>query len=76
MLSPNHKVTLNKQGKETRYTIALFSFLSNKVQVPDEFVDDEHPLQFKPFDHVDLLNFYVTEKGRTSQNIVKDFCGV
>jgi len=76
VLSPNHKVTMDKQGKETRYTIALFSFLSKKVQIPDEFVDDDHPLQFKPFDHIDLLNFYVTENGRKSQNILKDFCGV
>ena len=76
VLSPNHKVTMDKQGKETRYTIALFSFLNKKVQIPDEFVDDDHPLQFKPFDHIDLLNFYVTENGRKSQNILKDFCGV
>ncbi|KAI3803421.1 hypothetical protein L1987_31572 [Smallanthus sonchifolius] len=76
VLSPNHKVTLDKRGKETRYTIALFSFLSKKVQVLDEFVDDEHPLQFKPFNHVDLLNFYDTETGRRSQNILQDFCGV
>nr|XP_043625168.1 probable 2-oxoglutarate-dependent dioxygenase AOP1 [Erigeron canadensis] len=78
VLSPNHKVTLllDKKGKETRYTIALFSFLSKKVQVPEEFVDDQHPLKFKPFEHVDLLNFYATETGRRSQNILEDFCGV
>ncbi|XP_024980025.1 probable 2-oxoglutarate-dependent dioxygenase AOP1 [Cynara cardunculus var. scolymus] len=76
VLSPNHKVTMDNEGKETRYTIALFSFLSKPVKVPDEFVDNEHPLQFKPFDHVDLLNFYVTENGRKSQDILKDFCGV
>ncbi|CAH1425560.1 unnamed protein product [Lactuca virosa] len=76
VLSPNHKVTMDKHGKETRYTIALFSFLSKKVEVPDELVDYEHPLKFKAFDHVDLLNYYVTENGRKSQNILQDFCGV
>ncbi|KAK1416824.1 hypothetical protein QVD17_25941 [Tagetes erecta] len=77
VFSPNHKVTLDvNKGKETRYTIALFTFLSEKVQVPNEFVDDEHPLQFKPFNHVDLLKFYDTDTGRRSQNILKDFCGV
>ncbi|XP_012856134.1 PREDICTED: probable 2-oxoglutarate-dependent dioxygenase AOP1.2 [Erythranthe guttata] len=78
VLSPNHKVTLHKNGiKETRYTIALFSFLSKMVKVPEEFVDDdENPLQFKPFVHVDLLKFYDTDHGRRSQNILKDFCGV
>ncbi|KAI3455375.1 hypothetical protein Pfo_012038 [Paulownia fortunei] len=76
VLSPNHKVTMDKNGKETRYTIALFSFLSKMVEVPEELVDDEHPLQFKPFVHVDLLKFYDTDYGRRSQNILKDFCGV
>ncbi|KAL7099784.1 hypothetical protein ACP275_09G107400 [Erythranthe tilingii] len=78
VLSPNHKVTLHKNGiKETRYTIALFSFLSKMVKVPEEFVDDDkNPLQFKPFVHVDLLKFYDTDHGRRSQNILKDFCGV
>ncbi|KAM7480402.1 hypothetical protein LguiA_028615 [Lonicera macranthoides] len=75
VLSPNHKVTMNMYGKETRYTIALFSFLSKTVQVPDEFVDDENPLQFRPFVHVDLLKFYDTDHGRRSQNILQDFCG-
>ncbi|KAL3511833.1 hypothetical protein ACH5RR_024550 [Cinchona calisaya] len=76
VLSPNHKVTMDTNGKETRCTIALFSFLSKMVEVPEELVDDKNPLQFKPFVHVDLLNFYATDHGRTSQNILKDFCGV
>lgn len=46
------------------------------VEVPEELVDNEHPLEFKPFVHVDLLNFYDTDHGRRSQNILKDFCGV
>ncbi|GFP95366.1 probable 2-oxoglutarate-dependent dioxygenase aop1.2 [Phtheirospermum japonicum] len=76
VLSPSHRVTMDKNGKETRYTIALFSFLSKTIQVPDELVDDEHPLQYKPFVHLDLLKFYDTDCGRGSQNILKDFCGV
>ncbi|KAL0415299.1 UNVERIFIED_CONTAM: 2-oxoglutarate-dependent dioxygenase AOP3 [Sesamum latifolium] len=76
VLSPNHKVTLEKNGKETRYTMAQFSFLSKMVEVPEELVDDQNPLQFKPFAHVDLLKFYATDHGRRSQNILKEFCGV
>ncbi|KAA8541853.1 hypothetical protein F0562_023005 [Nyssa sinensis] len=75
VLSPNHRVTMDMNGKKTRYTVALFSFLSKMVQVPEELVDDEHPLQFKPFVHVDLLKFYDTDHGRRTQNILKDFCG-
>ncbi|XAR50597.1 hypothetical protein NMG60_11004958 [Bertholletia excelsa] len=76
VLSPNHRVTMDKDGKETRYTVALFSFLSKDIEAVEELVDDKHPLQFKPFVHVDLLNFYATDHGRRSQNILKDFCGV
>lgn len=76
VLSPSHRVTLDKNGRDTRYTIALFSFLSKLVEVPPALVDDEHPLQFKPFVHVDLLKFYDTDHGRRSQHILKDFCGV
>ncbi|KAL2458717.1 2-oxoglutarate (2OG) and Fe(II)-dependent oxygenase superfamily protein [Forsythia ovata] len=76
VLSPNHKVIMNMNGRETRYTIALFSFLSCIVEVPEELVDDEHPLEFKPFVHVDLLKFYDTDYGRRTQNLLKDFCGV
>lgn len=76
VFSPNHRVTLNKDGDKTRYTIALFSFLSKNIEVPEELVDKEHPLQYKSFVHVDLLNFYATEHGQKSQNILKDFCGV
>ncbi|KAI5660554.1 hypothetical protein M9H77_29347 [Catharanthus roseus] len=71
--SPNHRVTEEENGKETRSTIALFTFLSKMVEVPQELVDDENPLHFKPFVDVDLLNFYATESGRRSQNILKDF---
>ena len=67
---------MDKNGKDTRYTIALFSFLSKNIEVPEELIDDKNPLQFKPFAHVDLLNFYATDHGRRSQNILKDFCGV
>ncbi|XP_074375730.1 putative 2-oxoglutarate-dependent dioxygenase AOP1 [Apium graveolens] len=78
VLSPNHKVTMSLSGNETRYNVALFSFLNNMkmVEVPEEFVDEEHKLQFKPFVHVDLLKFYDTDLGRRSQNILQDFCGV
>ncbi|XP_057772949.1 2-oxoglutarate-dependent dioxygenase AOP2-like [Salvia miltiorrhiza] len=77
VLSPSHKVTMDIKGKETRYTMGLFSFLSKTVEVPEELIDDDqNPLKFKPFAHLDLLKFYDTEQGRRSQNILQDFCGV
>ena len=76
MLSPIHKVTMDSEGKETRYTAGLFTFVTKTVEVPEELVDGQHPLKFKPFLHMDLLKFYETEQGRRSQNLLQDFCGV
>ncbi|KAL1565080.1 putative 2-oxoglutarate-dependent dioxygenase AOP1 [Salvia divinorum] len=76
VLSPSHKVIMDINGNETRYTAALFSFLSKTVEAPEELIDDEHPLKYKPFAHVDLLKFFDTERGLRSQDILQDFCGV
>ncbi|KAJ7951843.1 2-oxoglutarate-dependent dioxygenase [Quillaja saponaria] len=65
--SPNHKVVMS--GKETRYSMGLFAFNRGILQVPEELVDDEHPLQYKPFNHLGLLNF-------TYVSSMKDYCGV
>lgn len=65
-------------GNETRYTVGIFTFLKDNkmIEVAEELVDEEHPLQFQPFVHIDLIKFFDTERGRRSQNLVKDFCGV
>ncbi|KAK6912128.1 Non-hem dioxygenase N-terminal domain [Dillenia turbinata] len=68
--SPNHQVIMN--GDEVRYSLALFSFSNEMVKVPEELVDDEHPLKFKPFDHFELLQHYYTDTGRSSECTVRN----
>ncbi|PNX59260.1 gibberellin 20 oxidase, partial [Trifolium pratense] len=65
--SPNHKVLMN--GNEKRYSLGLFAFYKGLLQVPEELIDEEHPLQYKPFDHLALLNFGYSVN-------IKDFCGI
>ncbi|KAK7267134.1 hypothetical protein RIF29_19798 [Crotalaria pallida] len=65
--SPNHKVMMN--GNETRYSLGLFAFFRGTLQVPEELVDEDHPMQYKPFDHLALLNY-------TYSVHIKDYCGV
>ncbi|KAF8011702.1 hypothetical protein BT93_J2088 [Corymbia citriodora subsp. variegata] len=72
--SPTHKVTIN--GKEDRYSLALFSFNNGTLQVPEELVDDDHPLKYKPFDHLGLLRFFRTDEGYKSECPIKAYCGV
>ncbi|KAJ1382117.1 Oxoglutarate/iron-dependent dioxygenase [Sesbania bispinosa] len=65
--APNHKVLMN--GNETRYSLGLFAFYRGILKVPEELIDEEHPLQYKPFDHLALLNFAYSAN-------IKAYCGV
>ncbi|CAJ1967671.1 unnamed protein product [Sphenostylis stenocarpa] len=66
--SPNHKVLMSN-GNETRYSLGLFAFYKGIMKVPEELIDEEHPVQYKPFDHLALLNF-------TYSANMKAYCGV
>ncbi|KAB2617729.1 2-oxoglutarate-dependent dioxygenase AOP1 [Pyrus ussuriensis x Pyrus communis] len=69
-----HQVIM-KQNK-TRLSIGLFSWLNGTVQVPEELIDDKHPLSYKPFDHFSYLHFSVTPEGKQSKCAIKTYCGV
>ncbi|KAJ4968178.1 hypothetical protein NE237_014879 [Protea cynaroides] len=72
--NPLHRVIMN--GKDTRFSIALFSFSKGMIQTPDELVDEEHPLLFKPFDNFGFLRFYSTEEGQKAESTIKAYCGL
>lgn len=67
-------------GSEVRYSVVLFSRREGMTEVPEELIDDEHPLQFKPFDTVGLMWYfitdYVTEDGPKEKSAIKAYCGV
>ncbi|XP_059664678.1 probable 2-oxoglutarate-dependent dioxygenase AOP1 [Cornus florida] len=72
-----HRVVMT--GNETRYSVGLFS--SSKegyiIKAPDELVDEEHPLRFKPYEFSEYQKFFKTEEGRKIHEYgVKVFCGV
>ncbi|KAF7804039.1 putative 2-oxoglutarate-dependent dioxygenase AOP1 [Senna tora] len=66
--APIHKVVMNR-GSEKRYSLALFSFMRGIVEVNEELVDEQHPLKYKSFHHLGLLNF-------TYAAHIKDYCGL
>ncbi|XP_021906538.1 LOW QUALITY PROTEIN: probable inactive 2-oxoglutarate-dependent dioxygenase AOP2 [Carica papaya] len=72
--SPKHRVLMS--GKIDRYSLGLFSFNNGVLQVPEELVDQDHPLLYKPFDHLGLLRFYRTPEGSKAQCPIKAYCGV
>ncbi|KAL1368099.1 hypothetical protein HN51_022221 [Arachis hypogaea] len=71
-----HRVIMNN-AKEIRYSMGLFTFNGDIVQMPEEFVDDKNPLRYKPlFDHFDYLRFFDKEKIIDSDLRVKAYFGV
>ncbi|KAL5574618.1 hypothetical protein UlMin_016317 [Ulmus minor] len=74
--SPYHRVMM--KGNEARYSLGLFSIpkAGYIIKAPEELVDEEHPLLFKPFDHVEFLGFYYSEAGQRAESALKTYCGV
>lgn len=74
--SPFHRVMMS--GNEARYSAGLFSIPKGGsiIKAPEELVDEEHPLLFKPFDHVEFLKSYYTEQGQRDQSALRTYCGV
>ncbi|KAM3308125.1 putative 2-oxoglutarate-dependent dioxygenase AOP1 [Capsicum chacoense] len=73
--SPYHRVMM--KGNEARYSVGLFSIpkAGYMIKAPEELVDDDHPLLFKPFDHVEFLAFYYTEEGQRCASALNTYCG-
>ena len=72
-----HRVTI--RGNEERYSTALFSRPKTgyMVTAPEELVDEEHPLLFKPFCVIKFLEyFYYNAEARKHVNALKAYCGV
>ncbi|KAF6166971.1 hypothetical protein GIB67_030664 [Kingdonia uniflora] len=75
LFSPPHRVMMT--GNEARYSTGLFSIpkAGYIVKAPEELVDEDHPLLFKPYDHVEFLGFYYTEEGQKAKSALKTYCG-
>ncbi|XP_031105986.1 probable 2-oxoglutarate-dependent dioxygenase AOP1 [Ipomoea triloba] len=74
--SPYHRVMMS--GNEARYSAGLFSIpkAGYIIKAPQELVDEQHPLLFNPFDHVEFLGFYYSEEGQKCQSALATYCGV
>ncbi|MBA0695756.1 hypothetical protein Goari_002358, partial [Gossypium aridum] len=72
ILSPRHQVVMS--GNIDRYSLGLFAFNNGTIQVPEELVDDLHPLKYSTFDHLGLLRYYRTDEGYNSKCPIKAYC--
>ncbi|OMO69332.1 Oxoglutarate/iron-dependent dioxygenase [Corchorus olitorius] len=61
--SPNHRVMMVTENK-ARYCAGLFAAPKGgyQVKIPEELVDEQNPLMFKPFDFEEFLEFHVSKE--------------
>ncbi|THG00222.1 hypothetical protein TEA_020655 [Camellia sinensis var. sinensis] len=69
-------LVITMKGDKDRYTLAQFSMMKEIVETPEELVDQEHPSQFKPFDHFECLEFYGRPENRMLESAIKTYCGM
>lgn len=65
-------------GDETRHS-ALYFVLPRDghiVKVPEELVDEQHPLQFRPFEYVEYIKFAFSDATAKTGCCLEDYCGV
>ncbi|KAI3444758.1 hypothetical protein Pfo_001423 [Paulownia fortunei] len=74
IFAARHQVIM--KGDKPRYCLALFSFNHGTIHIPEELVDSEHPLQFKPFDNFGLAKFYLSGATPMTESTAKAYCGV
>ncbi|PHU15687.1 hypothetical protein BC332_16892 [Capsicum chinense] len=65
-------------GNGERYSLS-FPLIPKEgyiIKVPEELVDEDHPLLYKPFDDSKLFPFFMSEGRRGVSATLEDFCGV
>ncbi|EEF46334.1 probable 2-oxoglutarate-dependent dioxygenase AOP1 [Ricinus communis] len=73
--SPCHRVMMS--GSKTRYSAVLFTVPKEGyvIKAVEELVDDEHPLQFKPFEYLEYLKLRYAEVGKNFESPLKAYFG-
>ncbi|EXC25839.1 Protein SRG1 [Morus notabilis] len=71
--SCEHQVMVSED--KIRYSAGLFTFIKGVMQVPEELIDDEYPLRYKPFDHAEY-NRYLLSEDRDKNCPINAFCGI
>ena len=55
-----HRVMMSRDIKEERYSFAMFGLPKEEfmIQVPNELIDNEHPLLYQPFNFAEYVNYF------------------
>ncbi|OMP00230.1 Oxoglutarate/iron-dependent dioxygenase [Corchorus olitorius] len=75
--SPKHRVMVTEN--KARYCAGLFATPKGgyQVKIPEELVDEQNPLMFKPFDYEEFLDYFSSQlaKGDLSAGL-KAYCSI
>ncbi|CAM8973103.1 unnamed protein product [Rhodiola kirilowii] len=73
----NHRVNMTGKTKP-RYSCAMFTNLNGPTKTPEELVDEEHPLRFKPYIHEEYLHAYYEHRRGPNKGIytLETYCGI
>ncbi|CAI9101308.1 OLC1v1038601C1 [Oldenlandia corymbosa var. corymbosa] len=74
ILSTKHQVIMN--GDKPRYCLAMFTLNEGTIEIPEELVDEDHPLQYKPFENMGLVHFYLGGTSDMTGSTAKTYCGI
>ncbi|KAI6705881.1 hypothetical protein NL676_008843 [Syzygium grande] len=71
-----HRVVVREES-QVRYSLGTFSYVSRMIKTPEEFIDEAHPRQYKPFNHIDFLCYYDSSDNHVkTESLIKIYCGV
>ncbi|PHT67081.1 hypothetical protein T459_31506 [Capsicum annuum] len=72
---PTHQVIV---GNEERYSMGFINIPKEGyiIKVPEELVDEDHPLLYKPFDCSKFLPFTIAEARRGNVVTLESYCGI
>ncbi|GMN27817.1 hypothetical protein TIFTF001_049400 [Ficus carica] len=72
--SCEHRVMVKED--KVRYSIGLFSVAQGVIHVPEELVDDKHPLKYKPLDMAEYTRFTIEGGAARQGSRLKAFYGI
>ncbi|KAL0429091.1 UNVERIFIED_CONTAM: putative 2-oxoglutarate-dependent dioxygenase AOP1 [Sesamum radiatum] len=77
MAGDSYQASSANERRQAQILSGLVSYNHGTTHIPEELVDTEHPLQFKPFDSYGLLRFYLSRaQSDMSGSSAKEYCGV
>ncbi|KAF8020683.1 hypothetical protein BT93_G1191 [Corymbia citriodora subsp. variegata] len=72
----DYQVVVTEEN-QVGYSLATFSYVMGMIEMPEEFIDEAYPRQYKPFIHMDFLCFYdSTDDCMKGESLIGSFCRV